>query len=204
MKRGASIGLGLVLIVAGAVGLSVVNVHLLPQVLGGGGGPQPAVPQPSTSTSRVDNAASPTGPLATASESSVPTAAVPASDAGAPSDTGVAAGLGPFRFEPSMTTSKKLVMELGPLVAYLKKNPNARVTLIGHGDEGQKARDYLDLGRGRALAVRRALLDYQVPVARVAFEAPPVEGAEVAASAKMPGAVQVKIISSEKGESHVP
>jgi len=208
MKRGASIVVGLILIAAGAAGLVAVNTQLLPQLLQADRAAHPAAAtsetvapaaSPSTSASEVPISGSATSSAAAAA------AAAAASD-GSPQPGGsasAAAGFESLRFETNFATIRTILVQ--PLANFLKKNPNAKVVLTGHGDERSRTRDYLDVGRARALSVRKVLLnDYRVPPAQVSVEPVALQGDQVPVQARKPGWVEVKVVSLEKGENHAP
>jgi outer membrane protein OmpA-like peptidoglycan-associated protein len=191
---------GLILIAAGAAGLVAVNTQLLPQLLQAERAAHPAAATSETAAP----AASPT-----AGASEVPTSASAASGAAAAASSmanGSAsepAMLEPLKFEPNFATIRTITVQ--PLANYLKKNPSVKIALTGHGDERSRTRDYLDVGRARALAIRKVLLnDYRVPPAQVTVEPVALQGDQVPAQARKPGMVEVKVVSQEKGENHAP
>jgi outer membrane protein OmpA-like peptidoglycan-associated protein len=60
---------------------------------------------------------------------------------------------------------------LGDLAAYLRANPDARVTFVGHTDASGSLGGNITLSQGRAASVRRAMIDtYNIPAAQMSAE----------------------------------
>lgn len=98
-----------------------------------------------------------------------------------------------IRFEPqSRALSPEMSKKVEPIAAYLRHHFGMKVVVVGHGDEGMSAADYVRTGRLRAAAVLRLLVDYGVTAARIGIELPVVEGDRVVSKVP-PGAVELRI-----------
>ncbi len=98
-----------------------------------------------------------------------------------------------IRFEPqSRALSPEMSKKVEPIAAYLRHHFGMKVVVVGHGDEGMIAADYVRTGRLRAAAVLRLLVDYGVTAARIGIELPVVEGDRVVSKVP-PGAVELRI-----------
>lgn len=197
MSRAANLVTGLVLIVAGAGGIAYVNLELVPALTIG--------PEPPKSTDSVpvrgDRIAATSAPAIvtpTAGDASsardTPSAQASGSAAAAPANGPVP----PVKFETGASAARNLTQLVEPVATWMKRNPTERVVLVGHGDPGQKGREYLDLGRARGLAVRRALLDWAVPVSRIALAGPEVAADQASVANAYAGSVEVR--AAPKGE----
>jgi outer membrane protein OmpA-like peptidoglycan-associated protein len=99
-----------------------------------------------------------------------------------------------IRFEPqSRALSPEMSKKVEPIAAYLRHHFGMKVVVVGHGDEGMNAADYVRTGRLRAAAVLRLLVDYGVTAARIGIELPVVEGDRVVGKGVPPGAVELRI-----------
>lgn len=99
-----------------------------------------------------------------------------------------------IRFEPqSRALSPEMSKKVEPIAAYLRHHFGMKVVVVGHGDEGMNAADYVRTGRLRAAAVLRLLVDYGVTAARIGIELPVVEGDRVVSKGVPPGAVELRI-----------
>lgn len=195
MSRAANLVMGLVLIAAGAGGLGYLNLELVPS-LGAAPGAREASESPKTDGTttpvrgeRVATTAAAETPSSTASVASVASAQASAS-AAPPVETGPVA---PVKFATGSPTSRTLTKEVETAATWMKRNPGVPVALVGHGDSGQRGREYLDLGRARALSVRRALLDWAVPVGRILVIPPEVSADQASVTNVNSGTVEVRV-----------
>lgn len=217
---------GLALIAAGAAGLIAMNIWTVPTIAQR----RPAQPlglgPDATVTAQPRAPSSPTAPKPTP----VPARSVRADDAGqvlrdaaaeaGPEADGALADAAtsrstdgtvfpPVRFEPqSKALSKEMIGNVEPIAAYLRNHFAMKVVLVGHGDAGMDAAEYVRIGRFRAAAVLRMLVDYGVSVARIGIELPKTEGDELVTQGIPPGTVEVRIEprfqQPEKGEDDAP
>ena len=83
-----------------------------------------------------------------------------------------------------------------------------KVVLVGHGDEGMEAAEYVQLGRRRSSAVLRVLVDLGVTVARIGIEPPNVEEGRIVTKGIPPGAMELRIeprfVQPKKGDNDGP
>lgn len=191
MSRAANLVMGLVLIVAGAGGIAYVNLELVPSLV--------IAPEPPKGTESVPvrgerasaTSAPVTATIPAASTSPVqPSASVTAAPPSGP--------VPPVKFDTGASAARNLTQLVEPVATWMKRNPTERVVLVGHGDQGQKGREYLDLGRARGLAVRRALLDWAVPVSRINIAGPEVSADLASVNNVSAGTVEVRV--TPKGE----
>lgn len=212
MTRTVNILLGLLLIVLGAAALVAINLRILPFL------PRITVESP------CQRAAVPTRP---APVLDAPTMSVPFATSSAPQPSAVSSSstdAGPLdaeavdadtadggavatkvHFEPGMATAKNLVATVEPVATHLKRNPGLRVVLMGHGDDRARPNEYAEVGRARALVVRRILLDFQIPVARIVIQPSDVSTAQEASGSAAPGDVEIGMEPlREKGNDHAP
>lgn len=213
---------GLALITAGAAGLIAMNLWTVPTIGQGRARPE-AIPTPPprspvtvpTTTRSATPPASvvPTvassgampdaGPVDAAVEAALDVAIEPTGGVTSRSEDGTS--FAPIVFEPqSKALSKGLIEKIGPIAAYMRNNYAMMVTLTGHGDAGMSTAEYIRIGRFRAGAVLRTLVDYGVSGARIGIALPKVEGDKIVAGDVPPGTVEVYIKSRfakpEKGE----
>lgn len=191
MSRAANLVMGLVLIAAGASGLGYVNLELVPSLGSASGAreapesPKTVAPPPVRGERVVTNAAAET-PSSTAPVASAQASA----SAATPVETGPVA---PVKFATGAAASRTLTKELEAAATWMKRNPGVPVALVGHGDSGQRGREYLDLGRARALAVRRSLLDWAVPVGRLLVIPPEISAEQTSVTNVNAGTVEVRV-----------
>ena len=89
----------------------------------------------------------------------------------------------------------------------MRDNFKMKVTLIGHGDSGTEADEYIRVGRSRAGTTLRMLVDYGVSASRITVSEPKVEGNRVVDQGVPPGTVEVHIeprFETKKGDAGVP
>jgi len=192
MRRAANLVMGLVLIAAGASGLGYVNLEIVPS-LGSAPGTREAPESPKTdgATPPVRGERVVTTAAAETSSSAAPVASAQASASAAPPvQTGPVA---PVKFATGAAASRTLTKELEAAATWMKRNPGVPVALVGHGDSGQRGREYLDLGRARALAVRRSLLDWAVPVGRLLVIPPEISADQTSVTNVNAGMVEVRV-----------
>ncbi|MBI5536279.1 MAG: hypothetical protein HY898_26390 [Deltaproteobacteria bacterium] len=185
--------IGVLLIAAGAGGLVYVNLQLLPAAVSQQPAASASAPAAISSPAPVDTA--------TASATTTPSAAsapAPSSSPPAASAEPAQGPLAPIKFELTQVTSRNLSKAVEPSATWLKKNPMEKVVLVGHGDPKTRMRDYMEVGRARALTVRRALLDWGVAAARVQVQPAEMEGNQVKGSEQFAGSVEVRVLP--KGE----
>jgi len=109
-----------------------------------------------------------------------------------------------IRFEAGKTTlTRELTAQIETVAAQLRHNFGLKVVLVGYGDDPANSQEYVKVGRSRAVAVMRSLIDYGVSAARIAFESPILDGGVVEGTS---GTVGLKLVPrfAEGGEKHVP
>lgn len=197
MSRAANLVTGLVLIVAGAGGIAYVNLELVPSLS--------IAPEPPKSTDslpvrgeRVAVTSSPGTATANTSVTASATATISEQAQASASAAPPSGPVPPVKFDTGASTARNLTQLVEPVATWMKRNPTERVVLVGHGDPGQRGREYLDLGRARGLAVRRALLDWVVPVSRINLAGPEVSADLTSVSNAYAGTVEVRV--TPKGE----
>ena len=168
MNRVAKPFMGLMLIAAGAGGLVYVNMQLIPAALS----QQPAASAPGAASAAPPGGGDTAGATPPAASTTRVVSAPAAASSAATADA-AQGPLAPIKFEITQVTSRNLSKNVEPAATWLKKNPAEKVVLVGHGDPKTRMRDYMEVGRARALTVRRALLDWGIAAAR----ATSVEGA---------------------------
>ncbi len=191
---------GLALITAGAAGLIAMNLWTVPTVSQGTStaGERPAQTAPSVPTVEREPTPTPT-PLTVASRSTEadPAGTVDAAvvqEVGSTTTATDGTVLPSIRFEPaSRALTPEMSKKVEPIAAYLRHHFGMKVVVVGHGDEGMNASDYVRTGRLRAAAVLRLLVDYGVTAARIGIELPVVEGDRVVNKGVPPGAVELRI-----------
>jgi outer membrane protein OmpA-like peptidoglycan-associated protein len=194
MNRVAKLYTGLISIAAGAGGLLCVNVQLVPAALS---------QQPAASTTASVGAASRPMPTETTTVTAAPsptavsTPTTPSS-ATTTADAATQGPLGPVKFEITQVTLKNLSKAVEPTATWMKKNPGERILLVGHGDPKTRTRDYMEVGRARALTVRRALLDWGVTAPRMQVQPAEMEGDKIKGSEEFASTVEVRLLP--KGE----
>jgi outer membrane protein OmpA-like peptidoglycan-associated protein len=208
MTPEARILVGLGLVGAGAAGLLAMNlwtVPLLRPAAERGVSPAPervatlVVPSASAPDAPTDSAnADATAPL----HAQAPDAAPSGSTQPGPELPGDASTSRSFDgatfpsivFEPQRKTpSKAMLTSVEGMGAHLRENFALKVTLMGHGDAGMGAAEYVNLGRQRAAAVLRMLVDFGVSVSRIGIELPRVQNGSVVTQGTAPGTVEVRI-----------
>jgi outer membrane protein OmpA-like peptidoglycan-associated protein len=190
MNRVSKLIAGLLFLAAGAGGLVYVNVQLIPEVLS---------QQPAASAAAAPETPVPAVPEAAVAEP----AEAPSARASGPADAAVdqeaAAGpSSPIKFELSQVTAKNLSKMLEPLAGHLKRTPEERVVLVGHGDPKTRTRDYVEVGRARALAVRRGLLEWGIIAARIQVRQVEGEEGQVKGTEQHAGTVEVQLLKGDK------
>ena len=208
---------GLALITAGSAGLIAMNIWTVPTIARN----KPSSGVVSTPAMTSVTVRSPTVSATKPSVSSptIPDASPPAEDDAAVEEAAAPEGgttrstdgtpLPSIQFEAqSQALSKDLIKKVEPIGAYLRHNFGMKVVLIGHGDAGMDAAEYVRIGRFRAAAVLRMLVDYGVSVARIGIELPKVEGDRVITGSVPAGTVEVRIEprfeQPKKGEGDGP
>jgi outer membrane protein OmpA-like peptidoglycan-associated protein len=193
MNRVGKLIAGLILIAGGAGGLVYLNTQLLPEALSS----QPAA----ASAAAAPTAAAAATETATATRAdSVPAPSAPAPSASAASSSPPAAQgpSAPIAFEIAQIAAKNMSKIVEPLATFLKKNPTEKVVLVGHGDPKTRTRDYMEVGRARALTVRRTLLEWGVAAARVQVQPAEMEGDQVKGSDQFASMVEVRLVKGDK------
>lgn len=218
MRSQVRILVGVALIAAGAAGLIAMNLWTVPAL---GSGVHVRVPPVDVPTVRTvpEPIAPPVAmpsPAATVSTTApdaaiadaMPDAVAVVSDASTSRSTD-GTTFTAVVFEPqSKALSKDLIRSVGPIAAYMRHNFGMKAVLVGHGDAGMSAAEYVQLGRFRSAAVLRVLVDYGVSVARIGIEQPTTEGDRIVAPGVSPGTVEIRIeprfANPKKGEPDVP
>ena len=219
MRPEARILGGLALIATGAAGLIAMNIWTVPTI--GRQGPVqhtgraqvPALlpsatdPTPAPIRSAISDAgAAPSDAAIEAVDAAVDAAAVSDASTSRSTDGTVFPSV---RFEAqSRALSKEMIRDIEPIAEYLRNHFGMKVVLVGHGDGGMDAAEYVRVGRFRAAAVLRMFVDYGVSVARIGIELPKTEGDKLVAQGVAPGTVEVRIEprfqQPKKGEGDVP
>lgn len=206
---------GLALMTAGAASVIAMNIWTVP-TLKTSGPPGVGVPVSASKLPReaVEPTASALGPsvAAPSSAEAVSSATEPVSDSPTQSTTTHASDgtvLPSIRFDPqSRVLSPEMMKQIDPIAAYLRHHFGMKVVLTGHGDEGMEASEYVRLGRLRAAAVLRLLVDYGVSAARIGIELPEIEADRVLTKGVPGGAVELRIeprfAQPKKGENDGP
>lgn len=223
MRPEARILAGLALVSIGAAGLMAMNLWTVPMIVQGRPLPKPDVPVVTTEQPRA-SAQPPSASTLLGGTTPIPVASVlvdggmvEAAEAGAPlpvlsgatSKATDGTTFDAIVFEPqSKALSKELINRLEPVAAYMRNNYGMMVTLTGHGDPGMDALEYVRMGRFRAGAVLRTLVDYGVSGSRIGIATPKVEGDQVVTGGVAPGTVEVlvepRFLQPKKGENDVP
>ncbi len=223
MRAEARILVGLGMIGAGAAGLLAMNLWTLPAaidvpcpepprcppVTAAPALPAPSAPAPSAPSASAAPSASQAEPADAASDSSPPDGSEsPEVQDAATSKSSDGTTFPEIRFpERSRAQSRELMDAVQPLAAYLRGHFNMRVVLVGHGDAGTSAPEYIQTGRMRAGAVLRTLVDFGVSASRITIEAPAVEAGRVVTRGVAPGTVQATVeprFETTKGDADVP
>jgi len=197
MSRAANLVTGLVLIVAGAGGIAYLNLELVPS-LSIATEPPKATDSAPVRGERVVATSTPAAATVTASVTASVTATSTAQASASATPAPPNGPVPPVKFETGAATARNLVQLVEPVAKWMKSNPTERVVLVGHGDSGQRGREYQDLGRARGLAVRRALLDWTVAVSRIGLGAPEVSADLASVNNASAGTVEVRV--TPKGE----
>jgi len=205
---------GLALITAGSAGLIAMNIWTVPTIVRSipshgvvSTATTTAVPVPSPSTVPEKPPAS--SPTVVDAAPPIEAAVEVAAPEGGTTHSTDGTLLPSIQFEAqSQALNKELIKKVEPIGAYLRHNFGMKVVLVGHGDAGMDAAEYVRIGRFRAAAVLRMLVDYGVSVARIGIELPKVEGDRVVTGGVPAGTVEVRIEprfeQPKKGEGDVP
>lgn len=223
MNKAAPLLAGVLLLGAGVAGLTVVNVSVVPRLTRPAAAPQPSAlhpekaPAPSASAPAPAEASSPpaatgTGEIVadaatdeTVADAEVVADAAPADDAAVTADASTAESSATSRaadgtvlpsvvFEPnSASASLNLMSVVDTIARYMRAHFDQKVILIGHGDDPTKGPEYMRLGRMRAQAVMRMLIDYGLSASRIGIEPAPTNDAGLPTSQVPPGTVEVRI-----------
>jgi outer membrane protein OmpA-like peptidoglycan-associated protein len=208
---------GLALITAGAAGLIAMNIWTVPTIARNKPSSGVVSTPATTSVTVRPPTLSPTKPPA--SSLTIPDASPPVEldaaveEAAAPEGGTTRATDGTelpsIRFEAqSQALNKDLMKKVEPIGAYLRHNFGMKVVLIGHGDASMDAAEYVRIGRFRAAAVLRMLVDHGVSVSRIGIELPKVEGDRIISDGVPAGTVEVRIEprfeQPKKGEGDGP
>ncbi len=202
---------GLALMTAGAASLIAMNIWTVPTletIRPSDVGARSLSVSPTPPRETVEPVQSAKPPEVAAAESSAPAPSDPPTKT-ATTTTSDGTELPSIRFEPqSRVLSPEMMKQVDPIGAYLRHNFGMKVVLTGHGDEGTEASEYVRMGRLRAAAVLRLLVDYGVSAARIGIELPEVEGDRVLTKGVPGGAVEMRIeprfAQPKKGESDGP
>lgn len=193
MSRVGKLVLGLIFLAAGAGGLVYVNVQLVPAAMSKQPAATPSAP-PTASEEQPELAASALT-AAPSAASSPGAASAPAASASAAAPAGPDA---PIPFELTKVILRNANNALKPLAQWLKKNPGESVVLVGHGDPKTRVRDYVEVGRARALAVRRGLIESGVAGARIQVQPVEMQGGQVKGTEQFAGTVQVRLLQGDR------
>jgi outer membrane protein OmpA-like peptidoglycan-associated protein len=216
MRAEGRILIGLAMIGAGGAGLLAMNLWTLPPMLEAARAQQrpcPSVaaswvasPAPTPEVSAIVAASASVGPTASAAANLDADAGE--ADAGATARATDGTTFPPIRFEErSRAPSRDLMTAVQPLAAYLRGHFDMKVVLIGHGDAGMSAAEYVQTGRVRAGVVLRMLVDYGVSASRITVQEPTVDGDRVVTRGVAPGTVEASVeprFETRKGGADVP
>ncbi|HNZ23926.1 MAG TPA: OmpA family protein [Polyangiaceae bacterium] len=209
---------GFALIAVGAAGLVGMNVWTVPELPKGRDGCQEPTgsEQRAVVSATVEQAVSAEAPVPRLQEMADAGAVIGDAEADVmrqeiTSWTTVPDGteLPSIRFEPqSQVLSAEMSRNVEPIAAYLRNHFGMKVVLVGHGDEGMDAAEYVQLGRRRSSAVLRMLVDLGVTVARIGIEPPNVEEGRIVTKGIPPGAMELRIeprfVQPKKGDNDGP